>query len=89
MPRSMPMTSLARSTAPVLRHMSCVLAADRLYMKREARDTQLRPGGEQAEEAGAYVNALMSSPMELQVFDAVCAGSQKHRQASHAVMRMF
>ena len=37
----------------------------------------------------AYVNALMSSPMELQVFDAVCTQNHKHRQANHAAARKF
>jgi len=37
----------------------------------------------------AYVNALMSSPMEFQVLDVVCTRKHKQRQANHAVMRMF
>ena len=42
-----------------------------------------------AKEEEAYVNALMSSPMELQVLDAVCTHKHRHRQANHAAMRMF
>ncbi len=81
-PRSMPMTSLARSTAPVLRHDG-TLSMTR--SKGASRCTSAR----QTEAEKAYVNALMSSPMELQVLDVVCTYKHKQRQANHAAMRMF